>query len=650
MRHLLTIILCCLFVAANANKPATPLLWESHPSYTTVLPEFAGENVIGLLLDERLEYYHNDEGNFLGQRSIHKKFRINNEQSINDFNKISVSMADVLETVDIKARVIKPDGKIVEFDKNNIKEIKDEESGDAYKIFAIDGIEVGDDVEFYVVTNVTADNFGRFFLQYSYPVQKVNFELITPETILYDFKGYNGCNEVSHTVMDDKRNVYSFSEENIKGIKDEKFSYDTPRRQRLEYRLDYNLNKSRAQVLSWDEAAQRLYDIMYLDPDPKVMKKWFDDIKLTATDNIGKVKQIEDYLKSNVYIQEFHSSEFDDISFVYDKKMTSGRGMTGLMVKLFAQLGIDHEIVITSPRDKVKFDPDFQSWNYLDKFLIYIPETDQYIDPAAQGFRLGCFNGMLADEYGLAVERVNIGSFQSAIGKIKHIDAPGPEANYNNMYIQVDVDPDEALAKVDTYVGFKGLSGGFVSQFYKVIDEDQKKNMLKNMMVISVPENDILSVEKGEAQANQDKIADAEMIVHSKVASTSFVEQAGNKLLLHLGNTIGPQAEMYFEEDRDQQAENEFNRTYYREIVFNVPDGYRIKNPEAAIMSVVEKDGDKPVFVFNSSYSYEGQQYKVVIDEYYSEITVPEERFEGFKNVVNAAADFNKVVLVLEPM
>ena len=650
MRHLFSIILCWFFFAANAETPATPLLWESHPSYTTVLPEFAGENVIGLLLTERLEYYHNEEGNFLGQRSIHKKFRINNEQSINDFNKISVSMADVLETVDIKARVIKPDGKIVEFDKNNIKEIKDEESGDAYKIFAIDGIEVGDDVEFYVVNNVTADNFGRFFLQYSYPVQQANFELITPETILYDFKGYNGCNAVTHKVMDDKRNIYSFSEENIKAIKNEKFNYDTPRRQRLEYRLDYNLNKSRAQILSWDEAAQRIYDIMYLDPDQKVLKKWLDDINLTATDNIGKVKQIEDYLKSNVYLQEFHSPEFDDISFVYDNKITSGRGMTGLMVKLFSQLGINHQIVITSPRDKVKFDPDFQSWNYLDKYLIYIPKTNQYIDPAAQGFRLGCFNGMLADEYGLAVELVNIGSFQSAIGKIKHIDAPGPEANYNNMYISLDVDPDEALAKVDTYVGFKGLSGGFVNQFYKVIDEDQKKNMLKNMMVISVPENDIVSLEKGEAQANQAKIADAEMIVHSKVASTSFVEQAGNKLLLHLGNTIGSQAEMYFEEDRDQQAENEFNRTYYREIVFNVPDGYRIKNPEAAIMSVVEKDGDKPVFVFNSSYSYEGQQYKVIIDEYYSEITVPQEHFEGFKNVVNAAADFNKVVLVLEPM
>jgi len=40
--------------------------------------------------------------------------------------------------------------------------------------------------------------------------------------------------------------------------------------------------------------------------------------------------------------------------------------------------------------------------------------------------------------------------------------------------------------------------------------------------------------------------------------------------------------------------------------------------------------------------------YKVIIDEYYKEIYLPEEHFEGFKNVVNAAVDFNKVVLVLE--
>ena len=46
--------------------------------------------------------------------------------------------------------------------------------------------------------------------------------------------------------------------------------------------------------------------------------------------------------------------------------------------------------------------------------------------------------------------------------------------------------------------------------------------------------------------------------------------------------------------------------------------------------------------------SYEGNVYKMKVVEFYKNIFVTNEQFEGFKNVVNAAADFNKIVLVLE--
>lgn len=650
MRHFLTLLFCCSFLAAEAIEESETPLWDSKPEYAEVLPEFANENVIGLLLEERIDYYHNESGELVGKHSIHKKFRLNNEESINSFNKISVSLDDVIETLEIRARVIKPTGKVVEFDQNNIKEIKDDENGNAYKIFAIDGIEVGDDIEYFVLNQISASNFGRFFLQYRYPIQRVKFELSSPQKIVYDFKMYNGDQKVTHQLGDEERNNYLFELNHVEAIKNEKFNYETPRRKRLEYRLDYNLNKTRAQILTWDEAAQRLYNILYLNTDEKALQKWLNDIPVSGNNSVDKAKQIEEYLKTNVFVQEFHTPEFDDIAFVYENKMTSGRGMTGLMAKIFQHYGVAHEVVLSSPRDKVKFDPEFQSWNYLDKFLIYLPEADQYIDPADQSFRLGCFDGMLADEYGLAIHLVNIGDFQSAIGKITYIKAPGPDANYNHMYIQLGVDPDQAKARIEAYVGFKGLSGGYLSQIYRMIDEDRKREMLKSLMVIEAPDNDIELLEKVQAGENQDQISDAEMIIHSQINSNTFVEQAGNKLLLHLGKAIGPQVEMYFEDDRSQEAENQFNRSYYREIEFKVPDGYRIKNPEASAMAVIEKDGEDPLYVFDSTYSYEGQMYKVIIDEYYKQVYVPEKHFEGFKDVVNAAADFNKVVLVLEPM
>jgi hypothetical protein len=39
---------------------------------------------------------------------------------------------------------------------------------------------------------------------------------------------------------------------------------------------------------------------------------------------------------------------------------------------------------------------------------------------------------------------------------------------------------------------------------------------------------------------------------------------------------------------------------------------------------------------------------EVHIEEYYKEIYAPTSRYEDFRRVVNAAADFNKITLVLE--
>jgi hypothetical protein len=51
---------------------------------------------------------------------------------------------------------------------------------------------------------------------------------------------------------------------------------------------------------------------------------------------------------------------------------------------------------------------------------------------------------------------------------------------------------------------------------------------------------------------------------------------------------------------------------------------------------------------FNSSYQLAGNVVKITILEEYRRTYYPLSQFEDFKKVINAAADFNKVALVLE--
>ena len=106
--------------------------------------------------------------------------------------------------------------------------------------------------------------------------------------------------------------------------------------------------------------------------------------------------------------------------------------------------------------------------------------------------------------------------------------------------------------------------------------------------------------------------------------------------------------EMYQEEERKFPVEQSFNRFYHRIIEFEVPKGYKVSNLESLKFDIVyEEDGEK-VMAFESDYTLEGNLLKVVCDEYYTQNILPVELFEEYRKVINAAADFNKVVLYLE--
>lgn len=621
--------------------------WKESPGLSNVEDDFKDENVVCIFDNEKREFRYNEDGDLELLFTMHRRFRISNDESINQFNKLSVSLNNVIEVLDIKARVIKPNGQVVEFDRENIKEVKDEESQNNYKIFAIDGIEKGDDIEYFILRKMNGSSFGQAFFQFDYPVQQASFELISPQNLLYDTKGYNGFPTAQHEERKDGRHRYFCTLKNIPEIKERKYAYITPNRMRLEYRLDYNTSRGQSQLLTWNDAAERVYEMMYHNVNPKQVQKWLKTINVKQGDVLSQIARIEEYLKSNVYVQDFDIPEFSDFDFILEKKVSGEQGIVRLFVNLLKALDIPHEIVLTSPRDELRFDAGFQSWNYLDKYLIYFPNQEVYLDPTERFYRLGLVDGEVTATQGLFIEVVKFGDFESAVGKIKDIKPASFEANYDNMNIEIAVDVDNAVAKVINTRGFKGLSGGYFNLIYKSLDEEQKQNMLKSLMETKAP-NPVYNQLKVVDKSDIGFIENADFIIYSDFSCSSFIEIAGNKLLLNMGESIGPQEELYYEEERKDGGEYGFNRMYYRKIKVNVPQGYRIVNPEVADMNIIEKEGEEPVFGFISTHTYEGDIYTVTIDEYYKRIFITPEQFEGFRAVVNGAANFNKVVLVLE--
>ena len=141
---------------------------------------------------------------------------------------------------------------------------------------------------------------------------------------------------------------------------------------------------------------------------------------------------------------------------------------------------------------------------------------------------------------------------------------------------------------------------------------------------------------------------DHPLTLDATVQSVGLLTKAGNRYLFKIGELIGPQSELYQQEARQFDVENPYNRRYNRTITFEVPTGYRVRNLADLNLKAEAGPAATPAYFFRSGSAQTGRTVTVSVAESYNQVHWPKQDFEAFRNVVNAAANFNKVVLVLE--
>jgi hypothetical protein len=129
--------------------------------------------------------------------------------------------------------------------------------------------------------------------------------------------------------------------------------------------------------------------------------------------------------------------------------------------------------------------------------------------------------------------------------------------------------------------------------------------------------------------------------------SKSLIEDAGEDLLIKIGETIGRQSELYQENQRMLPISVGILHDYYRKITLTIPQGFKVDNLNDLNMHVEMKTDGKTGCIFTSEATLAGNQLTIISKEYYLEPGYPASRYEEFRKVINAAADFNKKTLLL---
>ena len=131
------------------------------------------------------------------------------------------------------------------------------------------------------------------------------------------------------------------------------------------------------------------------------------------------------------------------------------------------------------------------------------------------------------------------------------------------------------------------------------------------------------------------------------LTANSLVEQAGNDLIVKIGETIGEQSELYQETKRKLPIVVSEVHNYFRKLIFEIPEGYSVSNLSDLNMNVEMQNNGKVSCCFTSWYELSGNKLIVYSREYYTENGYPADLFESFRKVINAAADFNKKTIIL---
>jgi len=623
--------------------------WDSLPNMHTVQTAYAKEAAV-VIFDKRMHEYKPDEKDGLAVKvTNHRIIKVNNEKGVEQFNKIYLPIAQDGVFLEIKARVITAAGKVIELPQDKILEV--EEEGRPYKKFALEGVESGSEIEYITVQQKGLYFFGLEVFQYAAPCQLAEFSLIVPAHLVFDVKGYNGFAVEKDSIINDIR-ISKGSCSNIAVPENEKYAQPASFLKNVQYKLSYNLSKEKdVRLFTWNQLAQNVYT-SYNNIDEKEMKAvnaYVKNMKIDAKEpEETKIILLEDYLKNNVSINEEGIGEDAEmIEKIMKTSVASHEGLNKLFVACMNVLGINYQIVFPSKRDDMPLDKMLENYRLIDDMIFYFPSTSQFLEPTNIGFRYPYIQPNWAATTGLFIQSTATSTGSEITASFNTI--PIQTFNKSSHNIEMSLRFNDAMDSV--LMHSRQLFSGYGASLYRPAFHFLPKDKIQDFtqeVIQSISKSKTITNIKVQNTSMTDGLANKPLIFEGDISSAELIEMAGKKILLKIGDVIGPQEQMYQEKPRQYPISMEYPHILDRFIQFEIPIGYSIKNPEDLNIKIVESKDEKSTMGFISSYAISGNRLTVNIHEYYQQPEYPIEKFVIFQKVINAAADFNKIVLVLE--
>ncbi len=609
-------------------------------------------NVYDILNKRLFHYYYNSNNDLIAEYLFHRKAYINSNDAIERLNKIYISQSkDNIRK--FMARVINSSGKTIEITEEKILKGVDEDTEQEYVYFAMEGLEVGSQIEYFFIKEINPTLNGLLQNIQGYePIQRYELDIISPWNLVMGTKIYNIEAEFKSDTSNENENHLYLHLDSVLPMKREESTFTEAYLGRSIFKLDRNLYTGKTNIYAYSHIAQRVVDNLNGELSKKEIKTLARIEKEIAAfepeNKISDIRRMENYLKTNFQYLNYGGEPYYKINSVYQNKSFNELGGLILYTHLLKNMGVDYSIVYTTDRSELPFDPDFATHLYLEDILLYITEEDAFIDISSPFTRMGYINELNRHNYGLFIEETKLNGTTVAISSTDFIKARPAAFTADTLVVDVSFGDDFVGSSLNVERVLSGYSAGFYQPILDFIkDGESRKNLEESILQYVDSEAEVSAYDIQNARANL--LGVKPLRAKGKLTTNNFIENAGTSFLFKVGLLIGPQTEMYEDEkDRTLDIQTTQARSYHRTITFQIPEGYEISGLEALNMDEKLMYNNELSGRFVSSFSQEGDMITIVIEEFYDEVYYPKELFEEYRNVINAAADFNKKTVLLK--
>ena len=586
-------------------------------------------------------------------RSIHRRIRVLDERGVASFNTVTVPLGSGPETVMLEARTITRDGRVVPVPASAMKRQRGE-NGSEQTLFAMEGVEPGADIEYLYTERRETSIFGQETFGMPIPVVEARFELIAPERLEFLTKGYAGFPTAKDSVRNGTHYLFAVRYA-LPALEDEPYSNIGAHAARIGYKVEGVAGEDGEvkRPFSWNALAEAMGTIYYVHSKSEraAMNKYLSGLDIfSGIDEREKIIRIEDALKRSIAISDEieDREETREIASVLKKKVTTEKGFARLMTAAFLEAGVPVQVGLTANRTDGAFDSSFSNWLTADEYVMYLPGQSAFLAPTAINYRFPFIPYVLTGQQGVFCKPPGITSATGrATAVIRSIPSVPGDSNVHTTTAVVTFAGEDLVPHLQVTNSFKGFNAAGLRDVFVFSPKEKEKEIL-NALTGLAEKADEIDEYRVEGAAFTGYSTGTPLRLTATLNAPQLMERAGPKYLFKVGDVIGRQVEMYNDERRTLPIEMEYPHSLLREIRVVPPAGYRIQNPDAVKTSVQPMGGgtDAPLG-FVSDYRMDGDTLVINIREHYGRSSFDVRDYVPFRQVINAAADWNKVVLAM---